>query len=208
MRRSLLAAGTACLLLTAAPASADAADVQVLDVGGAPSGTLRAFTVERLVPGSTTVARFLVHRRGHAREALLASAVLDVRDLERGCGHAETTSGDSSCGDSEGELSAALTVAFGWTLAQDCSAAPLPPPGRTLLLAADDQPLLAGLPAGAEDACVVVRVDLPWEADNTTQSDAAVFALRLGVLPGAVPALGRQAGSDPQGVAGAPGVGT
>ncbi len=190
MRRALLGAtAVASLLLTAAPASADGPEVQVLDLGSAPSGSLRALTVDGLVPGSTSVARFRVHRHGLAQLGLLASAVLDVRDLEGGCVRPEAAAGDTTCGASEGELSSQLDVAVGWSLAGDCSTAALPAVGARLHAQAAGEPQLAGLAAGDDDACVVVRVDLPWEADNTTQSDAAVFDLRLGVLPGAVPAV-------------------
>lgn len=210
MRPSVLAAGFAALvsagalLATAAASPAQALDpsaVQTIVVSG-PSAAVLPLQVDRLYPGVGTHARFVVRRGSSESGATFAAAVTDVEDLERGCNRPEQNAGDVTCaaGSDQGELSEQLLVNADWTSdAAGCATAPLPSVGTSM---ARGTAFLAPAALASGDACLVLALHLPIEADNLVQSDLVRFSLRigpetavLGGIPAPAAALHAQAGT-------------
>lgn len=174
-------ASTAALVLTITASPAGALDpnaVQTVVVGG-PSGVLLPLQVDQLYPGVGTHARFVVRRGSTWSGGTFAAVVTDVEDLERGCNRPEQNAGDVSCGagTDQGELSAQLLVNASWSSdVASCATAPVPG-GMTPVRLADGLPFSAA----ADDACLVLALQLPLEADNLVQSDLVRFSLRIGL---------------------------
>ena len=191
-----IVAGMTGMVATAAastPGPLDPAAVQTVVVGGQPT-TLLPLQVDQLYPGVGTHARFVVQRGPSWTGGAYAVAITDVEDLERGCNRPEHNAGDISCGtgDDEGELSDQLLVNASWSSdASSCESAPVPS-GSLPMRQAEGVPFTASSSVSAGDACLVVSVSLPIEADNLVQSDLARFSLQIG-LEDAV--RGRRAGS-------------
>lgn len=172
----------AALLALGTGGSASAEDVPRVVVGDIGGDEVVPLQIERMVPGSSATARYVVERGSGLSGGAFAVEVEDVRDLERGCNRPERNSGDVSCGDEEGELSRQLVLGHAWSQDVDgCGQAAGPSVGR-LLRAAED--LVLSAPAAvsdADEACLVLTLELPSTADNLVQSDLVQFDLRLGL---------------------------
>ena len=186
--RLLLAAVAACasagvLVLAGTASPADALDpdaVQIVMVGG-PAGAILPLQVDQLYPGVGTHARFVVRRGSTWSGGTFAVNVTDVEDLERGCNRPEQNAGDVTCGggSDQGELSDQLLVNASWSPdAPSCETAPVPS-GLMSMRRAEGLPFAASVAASADDACLVVALHLPIEADNLVQSDLVRFSLRI-----------------------------
>lgn len=180
---ALASAGVLALTATASPAGAlDPNTVQTVVVGG-PASVLLPLQVDQLYPGIGTHARFVVQRGSTWSGGTYAVSVTDVKDLERGCNRPEQNAGDVTCGggDDQGELSDQLLVNASWSSdVATCSTAPVPS-GLMSMRLADGLPFAASAAASANDACLVVALQLPFEADNLVQSDLVRFSLRIGL---------------------------
>ncbi|TAL21267.1 MAG: hypothetical protein EPN99_07895 [Frankiales bacterium] len=179
----LASSGALLMTATAPPAGAlDPGTVQTVVVGG-PSAAVLPLQVDRLYPGVGTHARFVVRRGSSWSGGTFAAAVADVEDLERGCNRPEQNAGDVTCGagSDQGELSDQLLVNAGWSSdVAGCATAPIPAAGTSMQLASG-VPFVPPAALAAGDACLVLALHLPIEADNLVQSDLVRFALRIGL---------------------------
>lgn len=180
---ALASAGVLVLTATASPAGAlDPNAVQTVVVGG-PASVLLPLQVDQLYPGSGTHARFVVQRGTSWSGGTYAVSVTDVQDLERGCNRPEQNAGDVTCGsgDDQGELSDQLLVNASWSSdVASCGTAPVPA-GVVSMRLSDGLPFAASAADSANDACLVVALQLPIAADNLVQSDLVRFSLRIGL---------------------------
>ncbi len=176
---------------------ADAAQptsVQQVELGSKDGGAaLLPMNVEGMYPGGPASVMHLVLRRSeNLLGGTFVASLTDVRDLERGCGRAETREGDTSCGegDDQGELSQQLVGLASWStdLIGCDSAVVAGPSARAFRL--DDAALPAPAELAREDAvCLSLELTLPRSADNLVQSDLVQFSLRL-ALSGSSPNAG------------------
>lgn len=193
--RSVVALAVASgVVLVGSPAASAQPTVPQIELGGDDGGAaLVPMNVEGMYPGGPAAVLHLVLRRSeNLLGGTFAASMTDVRDLERGCGRAETRHGDTSCGagDDQGELSQQLVGVVSWsTDLDDCGSADVPArSARTFRL--EDVVLQAPEALAQADAvCLSLGLSLPRSADNLVQSDLVRFDLRL-ALEGASPSIG------------------
>lgn len=193
------------------------------DVG---SQTHTPISVSDLYPGLAVTHPLEVALTPNAPQAGLALTIDGLVDLERDCNHPETTSGDLTCGEDEGELSeqlllhAALTAGGSCDDRSDLTRVLAPTPLRDVA-SAGLLDLDAALDPGAQ-RCLLLTFDLPTTADNLVQTDLARFDLTVradqvlpdesgvgGVTTGAATGASSPAAAAPTGAGGAlPATGT
>jgi hypothetical protein len=116
-----------------------------------------------------------------------AVAVGRISDLERGCLHPESASGDTTCGSGgdQGELSEQLLVGLVTEPANSaitCDSTAPAAAATTLADLADVTLTSSRVDAADADTCLTLTLTLPASADNLVQSDAVAFDLRIGLL--------------------------
>ncbi|MCW2501192.1 MAG: hypothetical protein JWN87_2868 [Frankiales bacterium] len=179
----LLAATTGAGVATLPGIARAAADgVPTIVLGGPGQDEVLPLKVERLAPGSSEVARYVLRRGEMFAAGGFSFAVVGIKDYEDGCNRPENDSGDTSCGDGpdQGELSRQLLVGQAWSNdVGRCADATVPGPGRPMS-ELNGVVLTAPAEVSAGDAaCLVLSLVLPVAADNLVQSDRVGFGLRL-----------------------------
>jgi LPXTG-motif cell wall-anchored protein len=165
------AGAVAALALMASSGAFAAADDRVIRFFDGSTSTEPWIQVDHFMPGDATSADLTLENTSSesARITLTASA---VEDYENGCLEPETSSGDLTCADTDGEASAAFRVSV--VQATDG-------PGRSLLWsgpvsALGDDVDLGRLEAG-ESMPLRIEVSLPAATGNETMTDGLAFSL-------------------------------
>jgi hypothetical protein len=133
------------------------------------SGPDSALTLDRLAPGISRQGTVSVTNPSD-QPVTVALATLDLSDDDNGCVLSETRDGDTTCGETGGELSQWLDVSIAEGGQQLWS-------GRLTELDKDRR--LPGVLDPGETKNLDVTVALPFEAGNDTQTDRVSFDLRI-----------------------------
>lgn len=168
----------------------------VLSDVGATSAT--PIEIDDMYPGLAVTRPYTVALTATAPDANLALAIEALVDLERACNRPETQSGDTSCGEFDGEMSEQLLLSALLTDGDDCedtteATSVLAP--TTLRDAATIGVLdLGAIVESGTERCLLLTFDLPRAADNLVQSDLARFDLVVHAeqaIPDPAPSVGR-----------------